>query len=204
MILYQRILLSTSLTKVRLGVYIHIYIYINLRVLWHFSCLFIWLMHYIRMNFNHWCPFPSRRLNEKCFNCICRWFNMETKNAGGICDCTCAWAFALSESPLPTSLCSPCTYNAWSGHLWFSSMLSIDSLLFYEQKDSKIWCDLIFIVSQDFNPVLFDFFMLTGGALGEKQHLLNQDVMLISDIPYLDSSFFKTGISIIVLMYFSI
>ena len=83
-------------------------------------------------------------------------------------------------------------------------MLSIDSLLFYEQKDSKIWCDLIFIVSQDFNPVLFDFFMLTGGALGEKQHLLNQDVMLISDVPYLDSSFFKTGISIIVLMHFSI
>ncbi|XP_030968752.1 probable serine/threonine-protein kinase PBL21 isoform X1 [Quercus lobata] len=51
----------------------------------------------------------------------------------------------------------------------------------------------LIMLDQDFNPVLFDFFMLTGGALGEKQHLLNQDVMLISDIPYLDNSFFKTG-----------
>ncbi|XP_075665667.1 putative serine/threonine-protein kinase PBL21, partial [Castanea sativa] len=51
----------------------------------------------------------------------------------------------------------------------------------------------LIMLDQDFNPVLFDFFFLTGGALGEKQYLLNQDVMLISDIPYLDNSFFKTG-----------
>ncbi|XP_075663893.1 putative serine/threonine-protein kinase PBL21 [Castanea sativa] len=51
----------------------------------------------------------------------------------------------------------------------------------------------LIMLDQDFNPVLFDFFMLTGGVLGEKQHLLNQEVMLIADIPYLDNSFFKTG-----------
>ena len=33
---------------------------------------------------------------QSAFNCACRWFKLEPKNAVGSCDCTCAWVPAMS------------------------------------------------------------------------------------------------------------
>ncbi|KAK4594384.1 hypothetical protein RGQ29_018169 [Quercus rubra] len=50
------------------------------------------------------------------------------------------------------------------------------------------------MLDQDSNPVFFDFFMLTGGALGDKQHVSSSDFLLLSYGAYIDVNFVVTGI----------
>jgi hypothetical protein len=84
-------------------------------------------------------------------------------------------------------------------------MYLIHSRLFYEQNDSIISYNLTFTVPQDYNPVLFDFFNLSGGAVGDKQLSSYSDMFTFSQgyHGYIDVNFLMTGMSIYVLMYIS-
>lgn len=52
--------------------------------------------------------------------------------------------------------------------------------------------------------MFFDFYMLTGGVLGDKQHVSSSDFMLLSYGAYIDVNFVVTGMSICVLIYISL
>ena len=52
--------------------------------------------------------------------------------------------------------------------------------------------------------MFFDFLMLTGGALGDKQHVSSSDFLLLSYGAYIDVNFVVTGMSICVLIYISL
>ncbi|XP_065622507.1 uncharacterized protein LOC136064545 [Quercus suber] len=53
------------------------------------------------------------------------------------------------------------------------------------------------MLDQDSNPVFFDFYMLTGGALGDKQHVSSSDFLLLSYGAYIDVNFVVTDLQIV-------
>ena len=64
--------------------------------------------------------------------------------------------------------------------------------------------NLIFIVPQDSNPMLFDFFMLFGGIVGDKQFVSYWEKSHLCYLPYLDIYYNGLGMSIYVFIYFII